>query len=101
MHHAVSQLHVHILRFFLQALRWYNKSRVRRALSSLLNPFELEYRDIIEQIHSLTSVIRNIAMAESQSEVRGMNTELILIRDNQIRLIERVDTMVNLATSMS
>jgi hypothetical protein len=99
MHNAVSQLYAHILRFFLQALRWYNNSRIRRALFSLLNPYELEYKDTVEQIHSLTSIIRHIATAESHSEVRGINIELGVIRNDQTKLIERVDTMIKLATS--
>ena len=101
MRRAVSQLYVHILRFSMQALRWYNKSRLKRAFSSLLCPYELEYKETVEQIHSLTSVIRHIATAESQSEVRDINLELGLIRNDQTRLIERVDTMISIATSKS
>lgn len=101
MRRAVSQLYIHIFRFFIQALRWYNKSRVRRAFSSLLNPYELEYKDTVEQICSLTSLIRHVATAESQSEVRDINNDLCLIRNDQIRLIERVDSMITLATSKS
>jgi hypothetical protein len=99
MRNAVSQLYASILHFFLQALSWYKKSRIRRAFSSLVNPFDLEYKDTVEQIHSLTSVIRHIATAESHSEVRDMNLELGTIRKDQTKLIERVDTMIKLATS--
>lgn len=97
MRDAISRVYEQIMRFLLQALKWYDKGRIGRALSVIISPYELEYKDIVEQIEQCTSTIRHLAMLKSQAEIRDLNTSIAIMRQDQLKLSERVDTVIKIA----
>ncbi|KAE9368087.1 hypothetical protein N431DRAFT_417137 [Stipitochalara longipes BDJ] len=76
---AVASMYGHIIRFFQRATRWYNKSSARRALSSILKPFELEYQNTVDQIKLCSDTINNLAQGASRAEIRDVNIIVQLI----------------------
>ncbi|KAI8202374.1 hypothetical protein KHU50_004970 [Colletotrichum sp. SAR 10_65] len=76
MKYAIASLYAHILLFLKQALKWYNVSPASRILKSLFKPFELSYRETVDQIKLCAQTINDIANLAVKSEVREMNMQL-------------------------
>jgi hypothetical protein len=90
---AISQLYAHIILFFQQAVRWYNRSSAGRAFSSIFKPYELEYEDTIEQIKLCAEAISDMASAASRAEVRDMHITIQLMRREMQRRDQKLTEM--------
>jgi hypothetical protein len=78
MKNAVAQLYAHIILFFQRAVRWYNRSRIGRAVEAIINPVELEYEDSVRQIQACADTVNDIATLSSRVELRDVQTLLKL-----------------------
>ncbi|KAF2020928.1 hypothetical protein BU24DRAFT_416589 [Aaosphaeria arxii CBS 175.79] len=76
---AIAQLYAHIMLFFQKAMRWYNRSSVGRAVSAIFEPYELEYKDTVEQIKLCAETVEDIANAASRAETRDINITINLV----------------------
>lgn len=88
MRHAVANLYAHILLFLKQAAKWYNVGPAGRVLQALFKPFELSYKDTVEQIRICSQNIDGIASLASKVEIREIktllqNTSIMLARHEQ------------------
>ena len=90
---AISQLYAHIMLFFQQAMRWYNRSSAGRAFSSIFKPYELEYEDTVEQIKLCAEAINDMASAASRAEVRDMHITIQLMRKEMQRRDQKLTKM--------
>ncbi|KAF2456391.1 hypothetical protein BDY21DRAFT_386418 [Lineolata rhizophorae] len=70
---AISRLYAHILLFFQQAVKWYNRSPAGRVLSSIFKPFELEYKDNLEQIRICAKRVDDTANTAARAEIRDIH----------------------------
>lgn len=95
---AISRLYAPILVFFQQALRWYNRSRVGRALSAVFSPYELKYKDTVEQIQRCAKAVNDMAAAKSRAEIRDIHISLEMMRRETAQLKETVDGTLKVAT---
>lgn len=73
MQDAVSRLYAHIILFFQDALKWYNRGPAGRAIASIFKPFELHYEETVKQIKSCSQTIEQIANAASRAEIRDIS----------------------------
>ena len=73
MREAIARLYAHILLFFQQAVRWYTMGPAGRAFSSIFKPFDLDYKDTVEQIKLCSQTVNNIANASSRAEIRDIH----------------------------
>ncbi|KAH8590413.1 hypothetical protein B0O99DRAFT_691622 [Bisporella sp. PMI_857] len=73
MKEAISRLYAHIILFFQQAVKWYSMSSAGRAISSIFKPFELDYKDTVEEIKLCSQTVNNIASAASRAELRDLH----------------------------
>ncbi|KAJ6007817.1 hypothetical protein N7540_011793 [Penicillium herquei] len=71
------RLYVHIIRFLLRALEWYEEGPWRRAIHSITKPVSLQYNDIINDIHRATTSISANLAANSQAELREVHNKLL------------------------
>lgn len=78
MKEAISRLYAHILLFFQQAVKWWNMGPAKKAVSVILKPFELDYKDTVEQIRICAKTVDDIANAAARAEVRDINIILQL-----------------------
>ncbi|KAF4918591.1 hypothetical protein CGCVW01_v008727 [Colletotrichum viniferum] len=83
---AVGKLYTHILLFLKQALEWYNVGPASRVFKALFKPFQLSYKDTVDQIKLCTQTIDTISSTGLRSEVREIN---ILLQSESRRLQER------------
>jgi len=86
MRDAIATLYAHILLFLQQAVKWYNLGSAGRALTSLFKPFELSYKETLDEITLCAKTIDDISSLASKVEIR----EIRLLLDNEnSRLMER------------
>ncbi|KAI0430409.1 hypothetical protein F5Y09DRAFT_307743 [Xylaria sp. FL1042] len=83
---AVANLYAHILLFLKQVVRWYVVGPAGRALTALFKPYELSYKDTVEQIRLCANAIDDIANIAVKAEVREMN---VFLHEQSERLAER------------
>ncbi|KAL6407255.1 hypothetical protein AUP68_10084 [Ilyonectria robusta] len=73
---AIGSLYAHIILFLKQAIKWYNVGPAGRALTALFKPFELRYKDTVEQIEQCAKTIDDLAGILVKAEVREISVSL-------------------------
>lgn len=66
-------LYAHILRFLVRALKYYEESRLMRAVHTITRPAALRYEDLISLIHRDAETVRKHAATSSQAEIRAIH----------------------------
>jgi hypothetical protein len=75
---AVSSLYAAIVQFFMRALKTYKRGRFSRAMSSVISPWDIASKDIVEEIEECSRRVDGLAGAASRAEIRDLH---ILIQD--------------------
>src|SRR6266536_863026 len=70
---AVSHLYASILRFFIQALKLYKKGRFARAIGSVVNPWAIASKEVVEEIDECSRRVDALAGAASRAEIRDLH----------------------------
>ncbi|RGP72193.1 hypothetical protein FSPOR_2865 [Fusarium sporotrichioides] len=83
---AVASLYAHILLFLQKAARWYNYSSAGRALSALFRPFELSYKESLDQIILCSQQIDDISSIASKVEIREIK---VLVEGESTKLVKQ------------
>ena len=81
---ALSQLYACIILFFQRCVRWYNKGPLRRALSSIKTPFELEYKDLLDRVSLCSKTVEGISQAAARAELRLTRTLVELLHSQSV-----------------
>lgn len=74
--HAASMLYAHILRFLVRALKYYEESRLMRAVHAITRPAALRYQDLIDLIRRDAETVRRHATTSSQAEIRAIHSRV-------------------------
>jgi hypothetical protein len=90
MKQAISRVYAHIILFLQKAVKWYTRSTAYRAISALLKPYDLTYKDTIEQIRACTDAVNEIANTAARAETRALS---ITIHDQAKQLKESDKTL--------
>jgi hypothetical protein len=101
MRDAISRLYVHVLLFFQQAIKWYNQKRIKRVLSAVFSPFELKYKDTVDQIQECAKAINVLATSKSHAELRYMHTSIELFREELRQQRLAMDDTLKIVTCTS
>ncbi|KAE9567310.1 hypothetical protein CGMCC3_g16548 [Colletotrichum fructicola] len=83
---AIGKLYTHILLFLKQALEWYKMGPASRVFKALFKPFQLSYKDTVDQIKLCAQTIDSVSNIGLKSEVREMN---LMLQSESQRLQER------------
>lgn len=102
MQRAVAKLYAKLIHFMVHAMRWYQKSRPKRAIGAIFNPFALDFEEELNEVNELSRSIDEIATAAAQAELRAVhakvdeaNAELTLVRLEIKRLADLVAQEAN------
>lgn len=76
MREVAAKLYLHIIGFATRAIKWYEKRRIMKLVSALTSPFQLKFRDIVEDILDTSRSMDRIALSMSQVENRQMRLEI-------------------------
>lgn len=71
---ALSRLYAYIILFLQLCVKWYNRSSLGRLCSALKAPFELDYKDLVEQIKTSSAAVEDLANAGARVEIRDIRT---------------------------
>lgn len=52
------------------------ESQLRRAFMSIIKPYSLTFKDIIEEVGEISKTIDELALAASRAEIRNMHLQL-------------------------
>jgi hypothetical protein len=74
MKNALSQLYFYIICFLRLCDQRYSKNQVKRLLSALKSPFEIDYQNLDHQIKACSASIENLANAGARVEIRDIRT---------------------------
>lgn len=83
MRDAIARLYTQMLYFLVHALKWYNRSGLRRVLAALKNPYDLKCKDIVSQIRSCSELIYGMADGKSRAEIRDIRIRISKLEQGQ------------------
>lgn len=69
---ALSKLYAYIIMFLRLCVRWYSRSPIGRLWDALKSPYELQYKDLIDQIKVSSDVVEQFANAGARAEIRDI-----------------------------
>jgi len=98
MRDAVATLYAHILLFLQQAAKWYNVGPAGRALTSLFKPFELSYKETLDEIMLCAKTIDDVSSLASKVEIREIKE---LLMKEQARLVGREEKLHEMQVKFS
>ncbi|KAH7084903.1 hypothetical protein BKA63DRAFT_4973 [Paraphoma chrysanthemicola] len=74
MRDALSRLYAYIILFLRLCVRWYNRSPLGRLWSALKSPYELDYKELVDQIKVSSAAVEDLANAGARAEIRDIRT---------------------------
>ncbi|KAH6869119.1 hypothetical protein B0T10DRAFT_418954, partial [Thelonectria olida] len=85
MREKASALYLHIIEFVTRATQCYQKRRATRALLVLSSPFQLKFRNIVDDFLDTSRFVDRLALSLSQVEVRQMRIEHSSLSSSQLQ----------------
>lgn len=73
MQEAVSLLYAKIMEFVVKAIKWCKKGKTRHAIAAIAHPFELKFKNIIDEITRRSRAVDELAHAASKAEIRDLH----------------------------
>ncbi|KAI1125433.1 hypothetical protein F5Y10DRAFT_9991 [Nemania abortiva] len=73
----MSEIYSHIMSFAIRAVDWYQKGKIAHSLAAFTSPFQLKFRDIVDNISETSHNIDRWATTMSHMEIRRMRQQLI------------------------
>lgn len=97
MENTVAKMYAHILLFLKRAMKWYHAGQAGRALAGLFKPYELSFKDTVEQIVECAKAIDDIASISNKVEVRQIGE---ITRDHRLKLTGIEDKLQGLTATV-
>lgn len=80
MKQAIAALYAYIIKFFLSVIPWYKHRSATRLLLAIVSPFDVVYRDTLQQVKSAADTITTLASHANWAELRDVHG---VVRDVQ------------------
>ena len=77
MNRAVAHLYVKIMSFVQAAVKWYKTGKFKHSIASITRPYDLSFKDIVEEIAEASRNVDKEASAASRAEIRGLHLQVI------------------------
>lgn len=97
MQRAVSELYVVIIKFLQHAVRWYRRGKLSHTWGAITRPWELGFRDHVDNIDEISRRIDQLASGASKAELRATHLEARRIREELKEVRFQVNTLVQMA----
>jgi hypothetical protein len=88
MQEAVSMVYAKIIEFSLKAVKWYKKNKLMHSISSIINPFNLAFKDVIDEISERSRKVDELASAAAKAEIRDLHINIHGLNERISQLIE-------------
>jgi ElaB/YqjD/DUF883 family membrane-anchored ribosome-binding protein len=76
MQQTVAKLYACLIGFMVHALRWYQKSKAKRAIGAIFKPFALDFQDRLTEVNELARNVDEIASTAAQAELRAVHAKV-------------------------
>lgn len=73
---AVARLYAKILHFVKEAISWYKKGKFAHSVSSILKPYELNFKTVIEDISKASRQVDEESAAACRAEIRALHLKI-------------------------
>ncbi|KAL9039803.1 MAG: hypothetical protein Q9214_004726, partial [Letrouitia sp. 1 TL-2023] len=73
----VSQLYAQIIKFVQSAMRWYQKGKIAHGVASILKPFQISGKEIVEEITECSKRVEQLAVSAHRAETRSMHLRVL------------------------
>lgn len=73
MQEAVSLLYAKIMEFVVKAIKWCKKGKAMHAIAAITHPFDLKFKNIINEITRRSRGVDELANAASKAEIRDLH----------------------------
>lgn len=83
MNHKMEELYGLLIEHYVRIIEWYEKGRWSHALSSLIHPYSLRFKDLSDRIAACSRDIEKLAMALARKEIRHVHELLKEVRVEQ------------------
>ncbi|KAI1111945.1 hypothetical protein F5Y14DRAFT_287331 [Nemania sp. NC0429] len=80
MREAVARLYAALMKFLLRALRWYRHGRLIHVLSSVANPWGIEFEQELGDVERQARAVDELAQSASRAELREAHFQIHEIR---------------------
>lgn len=101
---ALYRLYAHMLPPPMKAARWYTSSRCRQAVHAWLSPYEITYKDSVEQIakctHHLDAIVGTASRVEQRYIATSQDLQSRQLEDVSLTLIDIYSEIQTMQTSM-
>ena len=100
MQQAASELYASIMKFLQHAFEWYGQGKIGHVWSAISRPWELGFRDLVEEITIHSKRVDHLAGVASQAEIRASHLEIYQIREELRETRLQVQQLLNIAIRM-
>ncbi|KAI1876814.1 uncharacterized protein JN550_000886 [Neoarthrinium moseri] len=80
MQEAIASVYTKILDFVLESVKWYKKSKLQHALSAVVSPYKLSFKNIVDEIAERSRCVDDLANAAFKAELRDVHLEVRTLR---------------------
>ena len=80
MSNAVAHLYARIIRFMIQAMKWYKQGKLVHTFSAIAKPWTLDFKDNVEDIAAQSRYIDELSGTASKAELRDTHLDLLQTR---------------------
>jgi hypothetical protein len=77
---AIAHLYARIIKFMIQAMKWYKQGKFVHSFSVISKPWTLNFKDNVEDIAAQSRYIDELSSAASKAELRDTHLELLETR---------------------
>ncbi|KIW81989.1 hypothetical protein Z517_05015 [Fonsecaea pedrosoi CBS 271.37] len=85
---TIARLYGHVILFLMKAVKWYKKSSWWRALKSVSEPYDIGYKETVDQIKACTASLDTVADSAAKVELRGVT----LMQTQSVTSLNAVDS---------
>jgi hypothetical protein len=76
MQEAVSMVYAKILEFSIMAIKWYKKGKLMHSISSVIKPFGLSFKPIVDELSERSRRVDELASAAAKAEIRDLHVNI-------------------------
>ncbi|KAI9689567.1 MAG: hypothetical protein M1822_010219 [Bathelium mastoideum] len=85
MKNLVATLYAKIICFSQRAIQWYTEGKIKHAVSAVIQPYNLRFKDLVSDVYDISQRIERLAHSMSRAELRSARLEL---QDNRKEITE-------------
>lgn len=74
---AIAHLYAKILKFVVQAVKWYKKNKFVHAFGAIGKPWALSFKDDVQDIAAQSRYIDELSSSASKAELRATHIDLL------------------------